>query len=343
MIFSAFRNKKRYTIYTALIILIFILCFILCINYNYYNYQINYVIGGKEANRGLVLYYDDKEIQNLVDEIKYIDNYSPLYNEENIKYNKKVYKINSNFQKNIIYGKNIEKDNELLISLLFFRNMGLKEDDIGNTSIDLSFNGEKYSFLIVGVTDDNHSHFYINDNVMENALKLKPSKYYLLVDNYVNVSKVIQLLNDKDYTVEYYDSGSLYEIEEVQKAKKIYLYLCLLFIVCLIIFFKSIIKSIVTSELKNISLYKAIGFKNKSIKNIIVKRIAIIISFSYFITTILAIFLSLIINKPYITVLSSIKYITMIYLLKVIILICSEFEIIHKIKKESIIENLMRQ
>ncbi len=333
MIFSAFRNKKRYILYTTLIMLIFILCFILCINYNYYNYQINYIIGGKEINRGLVLYYENEKIQNLVNEIKYIDSFSPLYNEAKIKYNGKVYKINSNFQKNIIYGKNIEKDDELIISMLFFKNMGLEESDIGNTSINLLLKGKNYKFLIVGVTDDNHCHFYINNDSVENILELCPSKYYLLVNSYNNVSKVIKSLTDKDYFVEYYDSGGLYEIEDVQSAKKTYLYLCLLIIICLMIFFKSIINNIVTSETKNISLYKAIGFKNKYIKNIIIKRIAIILNFSYLLALGLTLIVSILINKQYITLLSSFIYVSVINILGILILMLSGFNISKKVKK----------
>ena len=69
IIYSAFRNKK-YIVYTILITLLFILSYIFCLNYNYYDYQINDVLGEKEVNRGLILYYEEDNIEDLISESK---------------------------------------------------------------------------------------------------------------------------------------------------------------------------------------------------------------------------------------------------------------------------------
>ena len=155
IIYSAFRNKK-YIVYTILITLLFILSYIFCLNYNYYDYQINDVLGEKEVNRGLILYYEEDNIEDLISEINHIDNFFPLYNNINIKIGKNTYKINSDFKKDIVYGKSIEKDNELIISMLYFRTLEINESEIGYKTIDLAIDGKKNNFTILGVTDDNH-------------------------------------------------------------------------------------------------------------------------------------------------------------------------------------------
>ncbi len=339
IIYSAFRNKK-YIVYTILITLLFILSYIFCLNYNYYDYQINDVLGEKEVNRGLILYYEEDNIEDLISEINHIDNFFPLYNNINIKIGKNTYKINSDFKKDIVYGKSIEKDNELIISMLYFRTLEINESEIGYKTIDLAIDGKKNTFTIVGVTDDNHSHFYINTNAINNVLNVRPNSYYLLVDTFSNVQSVVQYVQDKNYSIEYYDSGSLYEIEEVQKAKKSFIYLCILIILCLTLFFINIIKNIFTSELKNISLFKAIGFKNKSIRKVITSRVTTILTLSFIITLILTVLLSFIINKSYISIILLVKELGLIYLFGILIIYLSSITLMKKINRVNIIENL---
>lgn len=338
IIFSAFRNKK-YIVYTILITLLFILSCIFCINYNYFDYQINEILGKKELNRGLVLYYDQEDAEDFISALDHIDNFFPLYNDINLKIDKNTYKINSDFKKDIIYGKGIEKDDELIVSILYCRSIELEKAEIGHKTINLKDNPQK-TFTIVGVTDDNHSHFYINNNAMHNVLAAHPDSYYLLIDSFPNVKKVIQYLENRNYSVEYFDSRGLYEIEEVQMTKKKYIYLILLIIIFFILFFTSIIRSIFTSELKNLSLYKAIGYKNKNIKKIIINRTTVILSISFTITIILNFLLSIIINKAYVSPTLLLKETTIIYFFGLLITYLSSIRITKKIKKINIIENL---
>lgn len=339
IIYSIFRSK-RCVVYAILFILLFMIGYIFSVNYDYYDYQINEVIGKKEASRGLVLHYEEDDVDDLINETLYIDEYLPLYEDENAKIGKKTYKINSDFKMNIFFGRSIEKDNELIISMLYFRTMKLNESDIGNKVIDLTINGKKYTFTIVGVTDDNHSHFYLSQNFIKDVLKLKANKYYLLVNTFSNVLKAIEHIEGKGYNIEYFDLSSIYEVQEVQKAKESYLYLCALIIICLILFLIGIIKNIFASETKNICLYKTIGFKNKFIKRIMVKRIAIIITFSYFIFLIMVSALSILINRPYISILSSFKHASIIYAIEISILLLTCPFIFKKFKRINIIENM---
>ncbi len=332
LVFSSFRDKKKTIIYTLLIILIFILSLILCINYEYYDYQINYIVGGKEINRGLVLYYDKNNIENFINNLKYIESYEPLYKESKIKNNNTTYLINSNFQKEIVYGRNIKKDNEILVSLLYLENNNLNYNDILNTNIKLTVNKNNYDFKIVGVTNDNHAHFYINNNSYERILNIKPNKYYILVNSYINVEQVINNIESKDYTVEYYDSGNLYEIEDIKIVKKKYIYLFIFLLILLMLFYKFIIKNIFNSEEKNISLYKSIGFKTKYIKNIIINKILIMLTYSYLFIFLISLIISSILNKKYLTYFIIFKYISLIYIIMIILLIFESFNMKKKIK-----------
>ena len=162
IIFNAFRDKKKYLIFLSLFV--FYLQFtryFLLINYKYYDYQIYEVVGKKERNR--IIELNTKDI-SILNEINHIDYYYPLYSNQKLILEEHTYTINAYHNENIIYGRSINDSNEIIISKLLPKSLNLKVTDLINTEINVKINNTDYKFLIVGVTDNNASQFYINDN-----------------------------------------------------------------------------------------------------------------------------------------------------------------------------------
>lgn len=288
VITNAFRDKKKYFIFYLFFQLIFIGIFLLINTYEYYDYQINYVIGSNESNRGLEANIDNLNVEELFNNIPYIKEYYPLYNNQTAIYQNKPYQVNQIFNNKIKYGRNIEDDNEIVLSIYCFKQLNLTEKDLGNKEMKLFYNNKYYKFKIVGVTNNNHTHIYISSSSFNNIFRINPKSYYLLVDEYLNIPKTKKILEEKNISSGLYDDSYLKKIEDIKKIQKQYVYILIIITPLVIYFIKNIIKNIVLSESKNIALLKILGYKIKMIKGIVSIRLSIVILLSYIITLLIS-------------------------------------------------------
>lgn len=338
IITNAFKDKKKYIVFYLLLQTIFILLELLLSHYEYYNYQINYVVGAKEINRGLEVIVDNENIKNMFDNIIEIKEYHPIYNNQSVTYNGNYYQINYFFRCSLKYGKIIKNEKEIVISTYLYKKMGLQEDDIGKKKIELFIGNKIYEYKIVGVTDNNKAHLFLSLIEFKSIFKSQARKYYLLVDKYPNISIVIKKLEKQKVSVSIHDADGMKEIEKIQVIQREYFYILMMLLVFLIYFIKYILKNIKKSEEKNIALLKILGYKNKTIKKIIEFRIVILITFTYLVT----VTISFIINSfiEYIDILFVIKSNSVIYMLAILLNYLNSIKIIKEIKKINVLKVL---
>lgn len=282
IIFNGYRDKKRYLAYLILFSLIILFLFVLFENNEFYDYQINYVIGAKEANREIVVEDNDssKSIVSLLDKNKHILNYYPLYDSEIIQVNKLGTKINYHRNEKITLGRDISNNNEVILSTFGYQRLSLDENDLGKT-IKLSINDKTYEFVFVGITDVKSVDIYLSQSEFEEIFSLSPSKYGALIDEYPNVSKTIDNLQEKGYNayIEVFQNYS--EIHNIQKVKDSLTVIFVASLIFIFLFVRNITKNVLRMESKNITIYKIVGFKNLKIFKIVFLRIFLTILLSY--------------------------------------------------------------
>lgn len=337
IIFNAFRDKKKYLIFLSLFVFLISILLTLLINYKYYDYQIYEVVGKKERNR--IIELNTKDI-SILKEINHIDYYYPLYSNQKLILEEQTYTINAYHNENIIYGRSINASNEIIISKLLPKSLNLKVTDLINKEINVKINNTDYKFLIVGVTDNNASQFYINDNELQVMYNLNSNRYYIVIDKYINVNKTINKLIDKGYNASLYDTTDLKEIEELNNIKRNYIYFGVLIILIITVFLINIIKNLIHTENKNLALLKILGFKSSKIKNIILIRLILIILLSHLLVLFIFILLLKITNPIYISIYNILMYTGIILLLHMVLIYITTFTLKSKTKKIIALNNL---
>ena len=267
IVLSAFRNKNKYTLYGIMLFIIFVFSYIIIFVYENYAYQIKNVLGAKEINRGLVVYGTD--LDDFIKENKEITISYPIYN------NLIIDKITINVYRDydLLMGKKAIKNDEIVISKYFYNILNLNEEDIlEEKKIKVI---DSY-YKIAGVTSNNSINIFMTENNFKSLDNVTFNKYYLLVDKYINVTKIQEKLLDLGYASELNDSSGLLEIEKIMEVQQIYKYILIFCLLILVFVIYLIIKNIIKFEEKNIALLKAIGYKNKTICLILFLRIIIL-------------------------------------------------------------------
>ena len=213
VVLSAFRNINKYILYSIMLFIIIIFSYIIIFIYENYNYQINNVLGANEVNRGLVVYGTD--LDNFIKDNKEITNYYPIYN------NLVVDKITINVYRNydLLMGRSATKNDEIVISKYYYNTLNLNEEDILNEK-KIKIMDSYYK--VVGVTSNNTINVFMTEDCFKNLDGTSFSKYYLLIDKYINVTKVQDELLKLGYVSELYDSSGLIDIEKIKEAQQIF-------------------------------------------------------------------------------------------------------------------------
>lgn len=306
IIFSSFRDRKKYLLYLLLITLCFVILMILFSVYKYYDYYINDIIGNKQSNK--IIYIDkfnqSNEIvnKNLLEEI---DNIQYIY--KNFREIKALYENNSftlqfdYYDKiSIQFGQKPINNFEIIIPVYLAQKMNI-EDENDFKSIDIQVNDKFYTFKIVGVYNNNYEIIYTNYDTLEGInkdIEIPFNNYLGLVHEYRyldnTISDIENICNCGASIAEY---SSEQEIESLTKIKNS-IQMCLIIIsIFIFIIFYSILRNIYVNEEKNIALLKALGYKNYLISLIILIRILIILVISIIISTIIFLTGLLIVGK----------------------------------------------
>lgn len=346
IIYNTFRDYKKYLLFTLLIMLSFLLMFIFLSIYDYYDYQINHVVGNKEINRGLLVdILSDTNPIKVFNELDYIENYYPIYNNEYVIYNNKYYQVNYKFNSNDIkFGKSTLSNNEIIISYYTFLNFNLNENDIGNKVFTVTYNNKKYDLLLVGVVNNNKSQFYISLSDMENIFSLVPNEYYVLIDKYTNINKAENEFSKLGYYADIYDTTGYNEINQIKNIQKNYVYMLVGMIIISCIFINNIINNIISSEYKNIAILKAIGYRNRKIQNILLIILICLIIFSFMLISLLELIfsplLNIIMNNQLFSFIYILKSNFLILLVFILMILVNIFKIRKKVKRLNVLNAL---
>lgn len=346
IIYNAFKDYKKYFLFILLFSLSFFLIFIFLSIYDYYDYQINYVIGNKEINRGLeVNTLTDSNQKETFQSLNYIENFYPLYNNERFLYQNKYYQVNYKYNtNNMKFGKSSLSSHEIILSYYCFNFLELNEEDVGNKILTVTYDNKAYDFLIVGVVNDNSSQFYITLDEMETIFSLTPNRYYVLINQYLNISKAKSEFDKLGYSSDIYDATGYAEILQIKKLQQTYIYILIFIMIISYTFVNNIIKNIIASEYKNIAILKAVGFKNKKIKQILIIRLISLVSIASLFTTIIEIIiiplLNKIINAPMFSYNYIVKMTIPVFIILIIVTLICTAQLKTKIKKLSVLEAL---
>lgn len=273
------RNKWINCIYLLLFTIIFILIFSLLMLKNYTTTLIITESKKYEENRGVNVYTDDISlIEDILCEYQSVY-YYPVYASETINFND--YVLSVNYNRNLL-------ENEIYIS----NNASLKLNYSDN-NITFNFNNKDYSFIIKDKLNA-HTDIFLSLNMFNELYNNLPSHFYVLLNSYYDAKSFINEVGDIEVFSELADTSHLKELEilELSERKINLMIYSSLPIIFLIIYY--IIKAIITSDLKNISLYRILGFRTKMVLIYIFKRVFILIFSSFiilnFITYVLASF-----------------------------------------------------
>lgn len=292
VIFSAFREKKKYIISLLLFLITYLIFLILLSIYNYYSNNIN-LLQNEPINRGIEVYTND--INNIV--TNDIEMYYPIFPNQTIKKDSKYYDLNSwNEESNLILGKKPETKAEIVISKNLFTLLKLKEDDYQQT-LTLSINDNLYKFNIVGITNNIKADIYLDELSFQSIFDIKPNKYYVLINSYKNVNKFINNLMNQGISASLYDATMQVQIDSMKNMQNMYTYIMIAIIIVIFLFLIVIIKNNIQYENKNIAIFKAFGYRSIKILYIILMRLVFISLLAYTIIQLLTSVIFLILRK----------------------------------------------
>lgn len=264
----------------------------------------------------------------------------------------------------VLLGESFNSENEAQIILPYeiYNTKGEKielKDYVGKY-VELEVEDFKIEAFVSGIYDNinNKSDIYINEFFKEKLVEynnkiLSENQFIAIVNNYTNVNKVIDQINELEGC-----SANLLSYEG-QSDIKIYNLASLLIIVLLIaivifvyISIGVILDSMINDEKKDIAILKSIGYKIKHISKIMVYRIYFILTISLVIGVLLSILESFVIriiinnkmdislgNVPNLYLFIVLLFIFLVYFISFITIKLNT----NKIKKISIIELLKEE
>lgn len=285
LILSGFREKKIYIISLVLFILSYLILLTLFSIYNHYNYNIS-ILKNEPINRGIEVYTNNAHSIESYKNI--IEKYYPIYANQKIKKENKYYDFNSwNDDIKLSIGKEPKNKNEIVVSKRLYNSLKLNEKDY-NKVVEYSINNTIQKFYIVGITSNNQADIYMNKNDFTSLFNIDPNKYYVLINNYSNINNFIENMMNNGLTASLYDSTMQTQIDSMENLKNIYQVVMLFIIILIFMFLLVIVKNNIYHENKNIAIFKAIGYRNSKILNIILVRLFIVSLISYVIMQILS-------------------------------------------------------
>lgn len=293
IIISTFRKKSNYIIFLVLFVSTYLICGMFLNIFFNYSSEINNLKYDKRIY-SLEINIDLNKRDLVLENNGYIDYYFPIFSNQVLKYNDRFVTINY-FNMNtitIFNGKEIEKENDLIISSLLYEKLGYEGDPFGK-KIELFIDGDIYEFNIVGITKNLSSQIYLKLETFKEIFNLEETKFYITPKNYESYQKLMELFLVNNIDSELSDLTSIDKIDSIKSIKYIYLLLLIVIMFMEYIFVAVIINSMIRNEIKDIAVFKALGYKYNLIKKIMLIRISIIIVISYFISIILVSCLSL--------------------------------------------------
>lgn len=348
ILFIVFRDKERQGIYALFLFFVSLLFFVLFLFHEYYTYQIDEILGKKEANRGIVIENADLNVEQKMRETKEITSYAPLYFDIKVS-DTKNRKVSANIYKQdeLLIGTEPKDENDVVISKFYYNILGLKENDMQEKKeMQVYMDGQKVRLNMVGVTSNNQIQLYMQENLFIKLNNSNPAKYYAVIDEYKNVDKVINKFLQSGYFSELKDATGSFEIEKIRTTQKtfVYIFIGCIFLLFLILF--SIIKNIFYAEGKNISILKAIGYPTYKIYFLHFFQIMLLVGFSilFLLFTYGIVYFILYVNHfqivAFLSSISILKILWIEYIVFLLALLISTFGSIHKIKNRNILKVL---
>ena len=265
--------------------------------YNFYNIISNVVneLENESINRGLEVNIDKENAEKYFNNNPKVQFYYPLVSNEPIKGDKFIININYfNYRTvKLLYGRKINENNEIIISKNYLNYLKLDEQSYAK-QIKLKLNNKDYSFNIVGVTNNNYAHIYMNYDLFNEIFDLALDKYYVMTTNHTNFEQLSKELSENNFYNNLSDSTGEIEIDSLKEIRNIFFYLGIGLCILIFIFIYMIIKNIVNDEIKDIAIFKAIGFKYKKILQILLFRFLFLLSIIYLIFLIFILILTII-------------------------------------------------
>lgn len=341
LIFSGFREKKKYIISLILFIFGYLILLIIFSIHNHYRYNID-LLKNEPINRGIEIFINDlSAIDSFKNDIEY---YYPIFANQEIKINNQYYYFNSwNSDDTLIVGQTIKNTNEIIISKRLFNILKLNENDY-NKILEYTVNNNEYTFNIVGVSSNNQSDIYMSYKDFITIFDLEPDRYYILIDNYDKVSKFIESMTEIGILANLYDSTIQSQIDSMVNLKNIYEYIMCFIVLLIFIFLLVIVKNSIQYENKNIAIFKAMGYRINNILYIILMRLIIVSLLSYIVIQLLIFLIFIISSNIFIqyglSLFNLLKYNTITMVLICVLILINVFFYKKKIFKMNVIEIL---
>lgn len=270
VIFSSFRNKKKYILYSIIILIVSIIYSVFSIVSNYQYFILNNKIGSKVINREIII-KTDKDIDFLNLNIN-----RNIYKDILGKYNNQEYIINEYYNIDNENERYELKDNEIVISYYTLKRLSLSEQDVINKNVNFIIKNKTYKLCVRGITNNNSKEIYVT-NKLFNELKPELIGYVFEVDKYENVDKTINSLRTSGYNVDLLNDTGQNEIDDYKKSISLFNHVKNITIILLIVSIFILIIDIVNNEKENIILLRIIGYNKKNIIKIIFCRLFVLL------------------------------------------------------------------
>lgn len=333
-ILVVFRDKKKMFIYFLLVFSVCIIMFFLLLIEQYYDYYINNVYGNLVENRGIEIFGNKKDIENIIE-----SNYEiiePIYSSISLSVGDDIFLVNS--FNNIIKNNSVNmlNENEIVVS----QNFSLKYNVLVNDFITLNINNNEFTFKIVDIMYHTNVQIYFNSGFYEKNFSIFPKSYYVLLKEYKDVDKTLEKLNNNGFFSVLYDSSYQTNIENFNFVKNKFQIVFIIGFFLSLFFAFNIIKNNIKDESKNIALYKALGYRNSKIMVITISKILILLLLPMFLFCflcfIILLFLNIINTKVFFDLLSIILCLLIFIILIMFVVFMNAFYLSKYIKELNI-------
>lgn len=363
--FNSFLNNKKLKIY----IISMSVTFGMIISIIYSLYAINNTFSEKIQNNIInrVIYSNCNEEKNNLNDFEIIENVEYVYRRlvpfsMNVN---ELFRMNTMYVSKeeiplIIKGENFKNNEDFEIILpkkiLDRTNKWIFLDNFIGERISLTIEDLNIEALVVGIYEVNNyeSNMYINEKLKNKLIEYNNviednNSVYLVANNYSNVEEIIENLKSNGLIANLNDLSGQTDIKIYNLAKNLILIILFLTIIYTYISISIIIANFLNNERIDIAIFKAMGYKIRDISSIFRYRISTILAISFFIGSIISVFLIKIIEciieyKLSISIFKDIKsYLIVLFLMFVCVytisIIAIKFNNI-RLKKVNIIELL---
>lgn len=341
LILSSFKEKKRYIISALLFLFSYLSLIMLLSVYNYHLYNIN-LLQNETINRGVEVIIDGESAKSVLNNNN-IEIYYPIYNNQRMLYHGKSTNFNTTNNVTLTYGSDVKNNNEIIVSSFFAKSIGLDENNY-KTELEFKYEEHEYSFIVVGITDDNNSDVYLEQEEFRKIFDIEANRFYVLIDKYSNVDSFINRMLNNGYIANLYNATNEEELNSLINLQKTYVGIMLIIVLLIFFFLFAIVKNMIQYESKNIAVLKAVGYRNAVILFILLLRLLIVNLFSYLLMLGAIIFTYWIANSIFLqfdlSLFNLINYSSLIMIVISFLIFISVFMYRKKIKKIDVIDVL---